>query len=303
MSMNDEIINRQKKWAEDNGIKLRDEEHTRDVYSNLYGHCLYRDFEEDIKQGNGNELYDHIGHPAKMSSLRSSSALCVNVFAPQVDNCRNFPSIGMTSLFSDNADCKDKYELYFEDKHSTGAGSYANLDIALKNGIEDVFIECKFLEPYDHMSTGTVSILKQGYLDISDSKHPKIKEKFIRLLPEKLVDELSTWPKITYKNRGKECTGITCSKYRIVDLAQLIKHILGLMNTYNDPSKFKLLYLYYKADDLQKDELERIKEMLTEGCRKIQFDYVSYQDYVARLRKSNRSNTAHLKYLEDRYGL
>lgn len=78
-----EIINRQKKWAEDNDIKLRDEEHTLDVYSNLYGHCLYHDFEDDIKQGNGNELYDHDGHPAKMSSLRSSSALCVNVFAPQ----------------------------------------------------------------------------------------------------------------------------------------------------------------------------------------------------------------------------
>lgn len=156
------------------------------------------------------------------------------------------------------------------------------------------------MEPYDHTSTDTPNLLKQSYLDITDPAQPTIKRRFIEQLPQKVVEELSTWPKTTYKNQGKKYTGIICPNYKTVDVAQLLKHIFGLMNTYNDPRKFMLLYLYYKADNRQENELKGIKEMLTEGCRKIQFDYISYQDYVARLRHANGDNQ-HLKYLSNRY--
>lgn len=74
------------------------------------------------------------------------------------------------------------------------------------------------------------------------------------------------------------------------------------MKTYgNDASKFMLIYLYYKADDLQEAELKRFKQMLTDGPRGIQFDYISYQDYVARLR--DNGDNQHLNYLSNRYSL
>lgn len=302
MSTIETLTNQQKEWAKNN-VELRDAEHTRNIYDNLYGRSLYHEFEDDIKKADGDEFSDHTGTPAKMSSLRSSSALCVNVFAPQATNGRSFSPIGIMSLIGGSIEDCNSYHLFFEDKHSTGARSEANLDVALKNGVKDYFIESKFTEPYSHVSANTTNILKQSYLDIkTDATRPKIKNKFIEYLPEKIAEDLSTWTKTTYKNGGKEYVGIECRNYKTIDVAQLFKHVFGLMKTYkNDTSKFMLLYLYYKADARQEEELKRFKKMITEGPRGIQFDYISYQDYVARLRA--HGDNEHLKYLKERYGL
>jgi hypothetical protein len=303
MAIIDEIILEQKDWAANSGVELRDAEHTDNVYDNLYGRSLYSEFADDFNKGDGDELSDHGGNPAKMSSLRSSSALCVNVFAPQAVSGRSFSPIGINSLLDRSIDKCCAYKLYFEDKHSTGTKSPANLDVALKNGIRDYFIESKFMEPYDHSSSDVTTILKQSYLDINtDVAHPRIIDKFINHLPDEVADELSTWTKTTYKYNGNEYIGIQCHNYRTVDVSQLLKHVFGLMKAYrNDASKFMLIYLYYKADDLQEAELKRFKQMLTDGPRGMQFDYISYQDYVARLRANG--NNQHLNYLSSRYGL
>lgn len=299
----DKIILQQKKWAASNGIELRDAEHTYKVHDNLYGRSLYSKFEDEIKKGDGDEFSDHDGSPAKMSSLRSSSALCVNVFAPQAVNGSTFSPIGINSLVGGSIDDCNSYNLFFEDKHPTGAGTDANLDVALKNGVKNYFIESKFMEPYDHISTDTVNFLKQSYLDIrTDVSHPRIKDKFIEFLPDEVAEELSTWTKKKYSDKNGEHIGILCHNYKIVDVAQLFKHVFGLMHTYeNDASKFMLIYLYYKADNLQEAELKRFKDMLTNSPRGIHFDYISYQDYVARLR--NNGDNLHLNYLSSRYGL
>lgn len=304
MAIIDDIVLQQKNWATSNDIELRDAEHTSNVYDNLYGRSLYSEFEDEIKKGDGNEFSSHDGHPAKMSSLRSSSALCVNVFAPQAFSGRLFSPIGITSLVGGNIDKCHSYNLYFEDKHPTGAGSSkANLDVAIKNGIKDYFIESKFMEPYDHSSSDVTNILKQSYLDINtDALHPRIKNKFIEFLPKEVAIELSSWTRTTYTDENGEHIGILCPNYKTVDVAQLLKHIFGLMKTYeNNAKKFMLIYLYYKADDLQETELKIFKQMLTDGPRRIQFDYISYQDYVDRLR--GNGDNLHLKYLKNRYGL
>lgn len=193
MEIIDKIIRHQKEWAANNGVKLRDAEHTDNVYDNLYGRSLYSEFAYDFNKGDGDELSDHDGSPAKMSSLRSSSTLCVNVFAPQTVSGRLFSPIGINRLVGCSIDKCRAYKLYFENKHSTGAKSPANLDVALKNDIIDFFIESKFMEPYDHTSSEQNIILKQSYLDIdTDPSRPIIRNKFIEHLPEKVADELST---------------------------------------------------------------------------------------------------------------
>lgn len=42
MSTIETITNQQKEWAAKNNVELRDAEHTRNIYDNLYGRSLYR---------------------------------------------------------------------------------------------------------------------------------------------------------------------------------------------------------------------------------------------------------------------
>ena len=112
--------------------------YTIDPDSNLIPGIVRDDFWDDLKGGDGDELSDKNGRPAKFCAAYSSSALAVNAFGP----FRRFPErLSLLGFSGFN-------EAQFECKCPTGLhGNPPNLDFLVRNEDLVVGIESKFLEP------------------------------------------------------------------------------------------------------------------------------------------------------------
>jgi len=83
----------------------------------------------------------------------------------------------------------------------------------------------------------------------------------------------------------------------------LIKHVLGLKNTYGKP-RFRLLYLWYDTLGYEgynhRKEIEQFKEIIEKD--KIKFHSLSYQELIWDLsRKFRDSHPNYITYITDRY--
>jgi len=184
---------------------------------------------KDLKKGGGSELTSHDGRPPKFQAAHSSSALASNTFGPY----RNDPqrlSVGGHSGFK---------ELRFEFQCPTGAGrGIANLDVLLKGDNVVLGVESKLIE-----------FLTKKKADFSDKYRDVI---------ENVAD--SSWRSVYNTLKNQE------DLYVHLDAAQLVKHYLGLRQTFNE-KRVVLIYLYWEplnADALPvyRKHTEEIEDLL-----------------------------------------
>jgi hypothetical protein len=105
------------------------------------------------------------------------------------------------------------------------------------------------------------------------------------------------------------------SSYQSLDVPQLLKHILGLHRTTKKTIKpgqqindrYRLLYLFYdiqgEVGEAHREEAEKFKQAV-DG--EIDFQWVTYQTLVSRLKELSNSNERHSEYfdyLKNRYQL
>jgi hypothetical protein len=87
------------------------------------------------------------------------------------------------------------------------------------------------------------------------------------------------------------------AQHEYLDVAQLIKHMLGLKEKFGK-SNFRLLYLWYDAFGYEgwrhRDEIARYMEVAKSDG--IAFHELSYQELIARLADNYR--TTHPEYIE-----
>ncbi len=178
----------------------------------------------------------------------------------------------------------------------------ANIDVVI-HGDYDFAIESKFIEPYRDKPKA----LKTAYIE-----------------DESLWNGLPNLYKLAKKiSPGNDM-------FRYLDAAQLIKHILGLRNTYcmqkdkedgqdcalsnakevrslkttSKPHEFYLVYLWYDVPGedgfRHRKEIEQFAEIAEADG--INFKHITYQEVIAALTKNAyEENKAYCDYLTDRY--
>lgn len=240
---------------------------------------LFVPMDEEVRRqfqaGAGGELgADEM--PGKMCSLRSSSALAYNFFAPwrQVELGHLATALGRRI---------DGPPITFERTFPHGLppqnGRLAippNMDVAIGDSVP-LAIECKFTEPYGSDKAG--DRLKAAYFEGGLKRWSAEGLPKCQRLAEALGTELL---------------------YQRLDAAQLLKHLLGL--AHSTRAAPRLLCLWFDDDSQQarvhRAELESFAAQLD---RDIEFSAVTYQEAFARLRELPEPRSGYLRYLEERY--
>lgn len=281
------IISKQIGWANRKGIKLygRQISKGRQTYTKIVEENLFiplsQETTKEFKNGDGGELNCNETYLAKMNAVHSSSVIGVNVF--EYWRTRNITDLcyllGLCSKKN-----KTTKEIYFEQKFqiSNKFSHSPNIDIVIKvndnKPLKAFGIECKFSEAYSSRN-------KSG-----------LKEKYLNDIEEQWNDI----PNLL--NLAKEISPINY-KFKYLDSAQLIKHILGLKKG-NGKNGFRLLYLWY--DVLGTDGIEHRKEieMFSKVAKSdnIHFHSISYQELIIKMQSEfYNGNERYLDYLTDRY--
>jgi hypothetical protein len=263
----EEIIKRQARWAKRHDVSFDTTNRCRTVDDNLFMQ-LNPETTEEFGEGAGDEL-GTLDAPGSMASLRSSSALAVNVF----DAWRGSDLGALGALVAVDA---VPGQIRFEVTYPTGLrGIPPHLDIVIdRPGGPPLAIESKFTEVYSPAHNE----FRPSYFE-----KPGLWDGFERAqdLAASLADE----------SEGFDHLGA----------AQLIKHALGLKHAHG-PRGFRLLYLWYEwpgeIADKHRSDIGRFAEMVGED-----FDFAAlpYQELFEGLREIPEPRPGYLDYLEDRY--
>lgn len=305
------IKQKQQSYAQRHGLKLlsgtigKDGEkaYLQTIEENLF-EPLSQESADSYNSGDGGESKDTDNRLAKMKALHSSSAIVVNLFQywqgkdlspllhalklrrkPQADVL--IENVGTETPTVIEIQSKEYGTLRFEQqfKISDDVVSFprpANLDVVIEEPLCHTAIESKFAEPYSGKHNG----LREAYLN-----------------------NKSLWEKLPNLYELAKQISQGSNPFEYLDVAQLIKHILGLSANYpkkngNSNVKFRLLYLWY--DVLGKDGAEHRKEIeqFAEVAQKdnIDFCHISYQEVITTLAKDyHKGNESYIDYLTDRY--
>ena len=219
--------------------------YTREPAMNLIEGVTERDFTDDLACGDGSELKDQKKSPAKFCAAHSSSALCVNVFAPFRRAPENLILAGETGFT----------EARFERKCSTGLrGNSPNLDFFAQGDSAIVGVESKYLEPLA----------------------PK-RAKFSDAYDRPIKGAGSGWRSLYSMLRADP------GRFVMVDAAQLVKHYLGLQHTFADAgARIILMYVYWEPANASalpeyqehRREVAEFSELAAED--RVEFVAVSY---------------------------
>lgn len=233
--------------------------------------------QNEIGNGNGSELKPDSNGVIKFNASYSSSALCVNNFAPFKEMKDKF------SLFNYSGFT----EATFEKKLPTNI-SIPNLDFYLESAYEVIGIESKFIEVLDcKLPNNNLSkyIAKRQQLSYLPDNFFKIMEYYI------------------------------CKDFKMnLDVAQLIKHSIGLIKRSISKYKFVLnsmlvkpilVYIYwqpvnwYKFDLYQKheDEINEFKSIINDY---LIFIPISYLEFWKCYENDNLFGN-HIKKVKSRY--
>jgi hypothetical protein len=201
-------------------------------------HPLDDEARQQFADGAGGEL-------AKLHSLRSSSALVFNVFAPWQSDLDT-----LARVLGGAGTCD---RLRFERPYPTGVSPrHPHLDVILDGGDIPIAVESKFCEIYDPPKPAEFS---PRYWE-ADHLWAGIPN--LRALAGELVDKPMTFQRL--------------------GAAQLIKHVLGLAREYG-PAGFRLVYLWYDfasgSAEQHRREVERFSEV---AGQVIAFEAMTYQD-------------------------
>ena len=224
---------------------------------------LDTDSREEFGRGAGGELN-------RMHSLRSSSALAFNVFAPWKPNPTPVAAVlGGTGRYD---------KIGFERQYPTGVSSrHPHLDVVFDGGAPPIAIESKFVEIYDDPTPAEFS---PRYLE---SEELWMGMPNLKALARKLM--------------------VNPPSFVRLGAGQLVKHTLGLAREYGHDG-FRLTYLWYdfhsEAAATHRLEVERFTEVATQD---IDFRAITHQDLFGALTRLEEPAPGYLKYLAGRYGL
>ena len=194
----------------------------------------WEDIEKDLKAGKGGELEPRKRYPPKFLSVRSSAALCVNNFAPFKEYHMELSFMGISSFV----------EACFEKEQPTGLHrpTEPHLDFYLENEKTIIGIESKFLE---YLNFYKAPNHPSGHRYTEDYRENNLDAYLVReklhYLPDGFFDNI-----IEFYSK--------CSKddNQRLDVAQLIKHSIGLLKNRHDKGnkqKVVLIYLYWEPLD------------------------------------------------------
>ncbi len=255
-------------WAQDAGLVIDEKGYCGDPAENLP--WLSERTHLAFLEGDGNEFGRARGR-AKIAALHSSSALAVNFF----DYWSTRDSTPLARALELPSPLR---EIRFEGKFPTGVGSRSpNLDVLLQ--LEDqsiVAVESKFLETFSAKS-GSISA---KYLPPGDGLWASRGLAGVQGAVEAVI-------------RGE--------RFNLLDVPQLLKHLLGLACSH---SKWRLLLLWYSpsesASALMEEEIERFRTLI--GPDSDRFAAMSYQrlwrDLAPRL---GEEHVRYRDYLNGRY--
>lgn len=283
------ITSKQIQWALNRGIPLIGSKgdkgrlaYTPELNQNLF-EPLDADIRKSFEQGDGNEIKEINGNPAKMQAVHSSSALGVNVFQ-YWQNIQQVSVVASACGFCREGNAVSE-KIVFEDKYPVDDNLdkfpiAPNIDVVFHNSASSQFkrfaVECKFSEAYGSQKHNG---LKPAYLELAQlwSDIPNLYEFAESICPDEHFIYLHS--------------------------AQLIKHILGLKRRFGK-SGFRLLYLWYdvlgKEGAIHQDEINEFSRIAKADG--IYFNAMSYQELILLLsRKYRQEYTTYIKYLSERY--
>lgn len=260
------------RWAETALIPVDAQGYTLKVADNFF-EPLSSCTQTEIQSGDGVE-FGRNGQRGKIRALHSSSALACNFF----DYWRGRDTSSLASALGlQDLICS----IRFEAKFPTGIGPRSpNLDVLLvtRSGPR-VAIESKFLEPYG--KTKKTMLLQDKYF-------PEDKKVWA-------VVGLSRCQDLAAKCRGGQ------SHFVHLDVAQLLKHLLGLAAAKEDIS---LLYVWFDVGgaigQAHREEIEAFSKVVSGDS--VAFAAISYQQLFARLEAAaGETHAAYIAYLRKRY--
>jgi len=243
--MTTSIVDRAKNTLwEKSGLLHNTKGYVADVQSNLIDKSTREMIESDYRNGSGNEW------EKKIRAIHSSAALAANTFGRWKNDPGKLKILGRSGFES----------IQMEAKCPTGLkGTPPNLDVLLKSESRKVVIgvESKFLEPLTP---------KPEKPEFSKSYSSKKIDSLWEKPWKDLFDEVSHWPASH------------------LDIAQLIKHYLGLRKQYQDGWQVYLLYIYWKplnADVFpeyleHERDIDRVKKIVVGNGSKVQFQTMDY---------------------------
>lgn len=222
-------------------------------------------------KGSGGELGKG-KKPGKMMSLRSSSALAYNVFAPWRDHDLAPLAEALEVSVVDSA-------IEFERQFRHGLRSTPpNIDVVLDGRhARPLGIESKFTEPYGPK------------LD-----HPPIDDKYF-------VGQRERWRELGLP----QCQTLALkigrgTHFRRLGAGQLLKHILGL--AYETSQSPRLLCLWYDTGCAEAAEFRAELDVFRNSIDvSIAFSALTYQQAFSRLRHAREPSAGYLAYLAARY--
>lgn len=268
-----EIFRQQQIWAANHNIEVDSSGcYTKALHANLF-QPMHTDTLVDFQRGSGDELGEN-GRRGKMQALHSSSALAVNFF----DYWRG---LSLTWLQDAMSLSSKPASLCFEKKFPTRLpGNPPNLDVALSlTDGKTVTVESKFTETYTHANHEEP--FKDSYFPIGDGLW--------------LRCALPRCQRLAGRLRNRE------SKFQYMNVAQLLKHVLGLAQP--GVGQFTLFYLWYAIPSEEATQhAKEVKEFIDEVGFELDFRTLTYQELFSSARRDLRGeHQAYLSYLEERY--
>jgi len=272
MNALEQIRGGQTRWAESCGLGVDRHGYVASVAENLFRPLTDKALNEFCRAA-GNELLDGpIGEPAKMRALESSSALVCNVFDQW--RLRVPGQIGLAFGLDEDAT-----EVHFEMEFPTGLrGTPPTLDLALISATGSICaVESKFCEPYrsmDKTKPFARSYFPTGAGLWTEKGLPRC---------QALAEDL---------NGG-------AIKFERLDVAQLLKHALGL---FNQPKPAKLRCVWYEHPSPEAETVRKELACFAESCDTILgFRAFTYQEVFIGLGSAPDADAEHLEYLRARY--
>ena len=233
---------------------------------------------EEIKKGGGGEFN---GAKPKFNAIHSSAALCVNNFALIKQNHNSFTFLG-----EENFDFA-----VFEKKLSTGI-SNPYLDFYLTNKNSIFAFESKYTEIIDSKLPNWID----SKTEIGNLQKYKNRRKSLRVSND-FIDEILQYY-------------IDYDRKMFLDVAQLIKHLFGIMNIQNNLKK-TLVYIYWRPLDYEKfdnyiqheEELIEFKSKMLKYKYLVEFQSISYSDFWNQIVKDNSWLENDFEKVKERYNL
>jgi hypothetical protein len=259
-------------WAIRNGRTIDNNGYCTSVDANLFG-GLSAAARHDFERGDGSELGKN-GRRGKLQALHSSSALAYNWF----DYWRSRDLGALSRAFGvPNSFC----ELKLEQKFSTRLGGIGpNVDVVLKCADGTLFgIECKFTEPYNPSKTKTF------------------------LKPKYFHDGHCLWSEAGLPGCQSVAEAVRngAHSFKILDVAQLLKHMLALALT---GQPWFLCCLWFEAPgpiaERHRNELNDFALLI--GSDAAHFSALTYQELFAQMVPFvEKQHSEYICYLRDRY--